>query len=94
MLGWSNLILDPTLALIRSQLGFRIQVRAECGNKEWLGVFNVIGDGFKNIKGRVAGQYPTFFLKGMHNRKVVDGYAVFVILLHTIQTVFNQYIKE
>ena len=42
----------------------------------------------------LAGQYPTFFLKGMHNRKVVDGYAVFVILLHTIQTVFNQYIKE
>ena len=25
-------ILDPTLALIRAQLGFRIQVRAECGN--------------------------------------------------------------
>ena len=63
-------------------------------NKEWLGVFNVIGDGFKNIKGRVAGQYPTFFLKGMHNRKVVEGYAVFVILSHTIQNVFNQYVKE
>ena len=31
--GWSNLILDPTLALIRAQLGFRIQVGAECGNK-------------------------------------------------------------
>ena len=31
VVGWSNLILDPTLALIRSQLGFRIQVRAECG---------------------------------------------------------------
>ena len=30
--GWSNLILEPTLALIRAQLGFRIQVRAECGN--------------------------------------------------------------
>ena len=30
--GWSNVILDPTLALIRAQLGFRIQVRAECGN--------------------------------------------------------------
>ena len=30
---WSNLILDPTLALIRAQLGFRIQVGAECGNK-------------------------------------------------------------
>ena len=29
---WSNLILEPTLALIRAQLGFRIQVRAECGN--------------------------------------------------------------
>ena len=29
----SNVILDPTLALIRAQLGFRIQVRAECGNK-------------------------------------------------------------
>ena len=29
---WSNLILDPTLALIRAQLGFRIQVVAECGN--------------------------------------------------------------
>ena len=28
----SNVILDPTLALIRAQLGFRIQVRAECGN--------------------------------------------------------------
>ena len=26
-------ILDPTLALIRAQLGFRIQVRAECGKK-------------------------------------------------------------
>ena len=31
-MGWSNLILDPTLALIRAQLGFRIQVPAECGN--------------------------------------------------------------
>ena len=30
--GGSNVILDPTLALIRAQLGFRIQVRAECGN--------------------------------------------------------------
>ena len=30
--GWSNVILDPTQALIRAQLGFRIQVRAECGN--------------------------------------------------------------
>ena len=28
----SNVILDPTLAFIRAQLGFRIQVRAECGN--------------------------------------------------------------
>ena len=28
----SNVILDPTLALIRAQLGFRIKVRAECGN--------------------------------------------------------------
>ena len=28
----SNVILDPTLALIRTQHGFRIQVRAECGN--------------------------------------------------------------
>ena len=28
----SNVILDPTLGLIRAQLGFRMQVRAECGN--------------------------------------------------------------
>ena len=28
----SNKILNPTLALIRAQLGFRIQVRADCGN--------------------------------------------------------------
>ena len=28
----SNLILDPTLALIRAKLGFRIQVGAECSN--------------------------------------------------------------
>ena len=33
MVGWSNLILDPTLALIRAQLGFRIQVGAKCGKK-------------------------------------------------------------
>ena len=33
MVGWSNLILYPTQALIRAQLGFRIQVGAECGNK-------------------------------------------------------------
>ena len=26
------MIIEPTLALIRAQLGFRIQVRAECGN--------------------------------------------------------------
>ena len=32
-MGWSNLILEPTLALIRAQLGFRIQVRAKCGKK-------------------------------------------------------------
>ena len=32
VVGRSNLILDPTLALIRAQLGFRIQVGAECGN--------------------------------------------------------------
>ena len=31
VVGRSNLILDPTLALIRAQLGFRIQVGAECG---------------------------------------------------------------
>ena len=31
VVGWSNLILYPTLALIRAQLGFRIQVGAECG---------------------------------------------------------------
>ena len=30
---WSNVILDPTLDLIRAQLGFGIQVRAECGNR-------------------------------------------------------------
>ena len=30
-LGWSNLILEPTPALIRAQLEFRIHVRAECG---------------------------------------------------------------
>ena len=30
------MILDPTLALIRSQLGFKIQVRAECGNENVL----------------------------------------------------------
>ena len=29
--GRSNVILDPTLALIRAQLGFRIHVQAECG---------------------------------------------------------------
>ena len=33
MVSLSNLFLDPTLALIRAQLGFRIQVRAECGKK-------------------------------------------------------------
>ena len=33
VVGGSNVILDPTLALIRAQLGFRIQVRAECGKK-------------------------------------------------------------
>ena len=33
VVGWSNVILDPTLALIRALLGFRIQIRAECGNK-------------------------------------------------------------
>ena len=32
VVSWSNLILDPTLALIRAQLGFRIQVEVECGN--------------------------------------------------------------
>ena len=31
VVGWSNVILDPTLALIRAQLGFRIQVGAKCG---------------------------------------------------------------
>ena len=34
----SNVILDPTLALIRAQLGFRIQVRAKCGNNRNLGI--------------------------------------------------------
>ena len=29
--GGTNLILEPTLALIRTQLGFRIQVQVECG---------------------------------------------------------------
>ena len=33
MVGQSNVILDPTLALIRAQLGLRIQVQAECGKK-------------------------------------------------------------
>ena len=28
IVGWSNLILYPTLALIRAQLGFRIEVEA------------------------------------------------------------------
>ena len=28
----TSMIIEPTLALIRAQLGFRIQVRAECGN--------------------------------------------------------------
>ena len=32
VVGWSNVILDPTLPLFRAQLGFRIQVGAECGN--------------------------------------------------------------
>ena len=36
VVGWSNVILDPTLALIRAQLGFRIQVGAECGNNREL----------------------------------------------------------
>jgi len=30
--GQANVILDPTLAVIRAQLEFRIQVWAECGN--------------------------------------------------------------
>ena len=39
VVGWSNLILHPTLALLKAQLGFRIQVGAECGKKEdWLAV--------------------------------------------------------
>ena len=37
--GWSNVILDPTLALIRAELGLRIQVRAECGNITYVGIF-------------------------------------------------------
>ena len=31
VVGWSNVILDPTLALIRAQIGLRIQVGAKCG---------------------------------------------------------------
>ena len=31
VVGCSNVILDPTLALIRAELGFGIQVEAECG---------------------------------------------------------------
>ena len=31
------MIIEPTLALIRAQLGFRIQVRAECGKNGPLG---------------------------------------------------------
>ena len=34
MVCWSKWILDPTLALNRAQLGFRIQVGAECGNMD------------------------------------------------------------
>ena len=36
--GRSNVILDPTLAFIRAQLGFRIQVWAECGSKQNISV--------------------------------------------------------
>ena len=32
LVGWSNVILNPTLALIRALFGFRIQDRAECDN--------------------------------------------------------------
>ena len=33
VVGGSNVILDPAVALIRAQLGVRIQVRAERGKK-------------------------------------------------------------
>ena len=31
---WSNVIFDPSTALIRAQLGFRSQVGAVCGKKQ------------------------------------------------------------
>ena len=39
MVGWSNLIFR-FLVLIRSQLGFRIQDGAECGNNKFMGWFS------------------------------------------------------
>ena len=41
VVAWSNVILDPTLALIRAQLGFRIQVGVECGNNPIIIIANV-----------------------------------------------------
>ena len=35
------MILDPTLALIRAQLGFRIQVGVECSNNPIIIIANV-----------------------------------------------------
>ena len=37
----STMILDPTLALIRAQFGFRIQVGVECGNNPIIIIANV-----------------------------------------------------
>ena len=58
MVGWSNLILDPTLALIRAQLGFRIQVGAECGKNWFLKIYriqkNII---WTNVKRTIADQF-------------------------------------
>ena len=40
VVGWSNLILYPTLALIRAQLGFKIQVQAKCGKNKQEPAYN------------------------------------------------------
>ena len=82
----SNGILDPTMALIRPQFGFRIQVRAEFGNILTMSKY------FENIW-ILSGRYLDNILRLF--RQYLDTICmIFGKYLENIYKIFGQYFND
>ena len=69
--GWSNVIIDPTLAFIRAQIGFRIQVWAEFVNIQFLLQKNILRKGIRIWKWKIGKWYSYILLVPCINLRII-----------------------